>query len=353
MRKALKILGYLLGAILVFLAVLIIYASFTDYKPALVEELPVEGHSNDLTIQDKHLSLISWNIGYAGLGKSMDFFYDGGEMVRPSHDTYRQHLNAILDVLSQHDTIDFILLQEVDQNARRSFHTNQQLMLNSVLERYSSVFATNYDVEFVPLPFTSPMGKVDAGLMTLGQYQPVESKRHAFPANYSWPKNLFMLDRCFILTKYILSNGKYLVLINTHNSAFDAGGKLRKQQLEKLKKFMLKEFKAGNYVIAGGDWNLNPPSFNPGDVNAGYQAEALGTPVDKDIFPENWQWVFDPELPTNRDVSKPFDKQSTKTTIIDYYVVSPNIKVDKIKTIDLQFRSSDHQPVLMEVMLME
>lgn len=351
MRALLKVFGYIFGAILVFLIVLIAYATFTNYKPPLSKQLNIEGENNDYTIGKQRISLLTWNIGYGGLGKMMDFFYEGGEMVRPDHKSYRSHLNGILDFLSTHNTINFILLQEVDRNARRSYHTNQQLMLNSVLENYSSVFAKNYDVEFVPLPFTSPMGKVEAGLMTLTQYRPIEAERHSFKANYSWPKNLFMLDRCFILTKFNVSNGKQLIVINTHNSAFDSGGKLRKQQLEKLKKFMRKEFKKGNYVIAGGDWNLNPPSFKPGEVNAGYQAEALGTPVDKDIFPVNWQWVYDPVLPTNRDVSAPFEKQTTKTTIIDYFVISPNVKVDTVKVIDLQFRSSDHQPVLMEVVL--
>ena len=66
-----------------------------------------------------------------------------------------------------------------------------------------------------------------------------------------------MLDRCFLLSRLALPDGKELVLINTHNEAFDDGSQ-RNQQMAVLKELMLKEYEKGNYVITGGDWNLNP-----------------------------------------------------------------------------------------------
>jgi exonuclease III len=56
-------------------------------------------------------------------------------------------------------------------------------------------------------------------------------------------------------------------------------------------------------------------------------------------------------VPTNRRVSKPYDRSSSLTTIIDFYLLSPNIEVNHIKTVDLDFRYSDHQPVHLQVEL--
>ncbi len=39
-----------------------------------------------------------WNIGYCGLDASMDFFYDGGEQVRPSEEKVKENLERQLKV---------------------------------------------------------------------------------------------------------------------------------------------------------------------------------------------------------------------------------------------------------------
>jgi endonuclease/exonuclease/phosphatase family metal-dependent hydrolase len=47
----------------------------------------------------------------------------------------------------------------------------------------------------------------------------------------------------------------------------------------------------------------------------------------------------------------PYQKGKTKTTIIDFYVVSPNVEVKAVHTIATGFKFSDHQPVIMKVTL--
>ncbi|NJM15622.1 MAG: hypothetical protein HC896_09855 [Bacteroidales bacterium] len=71
-----------------------------------------------------------------------------------------------------------------------------------------------------------------------------------------------MLDRCFLLQRFGLSNGKQLVVINTHNSAYD-DGTLRNLQMNYLKTILKNEQASGNYIIVGGDWNQCPPGFIP------------------------------------------------------------------------------------------
>jgi len=68
-------------------------------------------------------------------------------------------------------------------------------------------------------------------------------------------------------------------------------------------------------------------------------------------FLPGWRFAFDPLAPTNRDVDMPYQKGKTQTTIIDFYVISPNVEVESIHTVATAFNFSDHQPVVMKVTL--
>jgi len=143
---------------------------------------------------------------------------------------------------------------------------------------------------------------------------------------------------------------KELVVINTHNSAYDDGD-LKKQQMTFLKNVLLEEFGKGNYVVVGGDWNQCPPDFD----NMTFAPENGDTydqvNIDENYLPHGWQWVYDAKVPTNRKLATPYKNGETFTTIIDFFLVSPNIEVEEIKAVDLDFAFSDHQPILMRVRL--
>jgi endonuclease/exonuclease/phosphatase family metal-dependent hydrolase len=74
----------------------------------------------------------------------------------------------------------------------------------------------------------------------------------------------------------------------------------------------------------------------------------IDLPFGNDIL-NGWQFIYDPEMPTNRDVDMPYRKGKTKTTIIDFFVVSPNVTVESVKTIDTGFENADHQPVIIKI----
>ena len=80
-KKLLKILLIILGVILLCAAALILWLSVTEFKPGDVSDVKVEANSEVSGLSpflDEEFSVISWNIGYAGLGKDSDFFMDGG-----------------------------------------------------------------------------------------------------------------------------------------------------------------------------------------------------------------------------------------------------------------------------------
>jgi endonuclease/exonuclease/phosphatase family metal-dependent hydrolase len=294
-----------------------------------------------------------WNIGYAGLGAEMDFFYDEGKQVRPSKELSRKYLDGIKSFIKSQQKIDFWLFQEVDVKARRSHYKNEVEEILSSVPGYHDIFTINYKVPFVPVPVYEPMGYVKGGMLTLSSLLPNMAERHAYPLIASWPDKLFLLDRCFILTRFKLDNGKDLFILNTHNSAYVYDSVLRLKELQIIKDKMLEEYSKGNYVIAGGDWNANPPYFSPVDGFNGQKFEPSKVLMKPDLLPSEWTWAFDPSAPTNRKNYKPFVKGENETTYLDYYIVSPNIEIIKTKTIDLNFENSDHNPVYLQVRLIK
>jgi len=340
----------LLAAVLT-VALLLVFISVSDFRPKSIEPVKVKGDSFVIPLPaDSSLTFYTWNIGYCGLGEQMDFFYEGGRRVRPSREEYQRYRDGVIyQMTTLFNKPDFILLQEVDSLAKRSYRDNQIQRIEAGFPSYSAAFAVNYNVKFVPAPVFRPMGKVIAGQLTLSRFRPVSAERHAYPSCYSWPKNLFMLDRCFILSRYNVSNGRQLVLINLHNSAFNDAADMRIQELGMLKKLMKAEFDKGNYVIAGGDWNQNPLPYDSSAVSKGYDARCIHPGIPEHALPENWQWAYDSFLPTNRDVRTPYRTGVTPVTLIDFFVLSPNIELKGVKTIETGFRFSDHQPVGMAV----
>lgn len=329
----------------------ILFAFLTDFQPPEKESIELRGMPSK-SQPDSILSFLNWNIGYAGLGQKADFFYDGGTTVISPESDVNTYFKGIKKTVEAADSIDFVLLQEVDTLARRSYSINQFTEIGNALKGYGYAFATNYDVKFVPKPFTEPLGKVVAGLMSLTRYFPKEITRYQYPGRFEFPTYLFFLDRCFLLNRYSLNNGKELLVINTHNSAYDNTGEMKKGELEMLKKFITEEYNKGNYVIVGGDWNQCPPNFDPMKFNQG-KSEAPYTPQvqDPSFLPSDWHWAADTAVPSNRNLITAYNSQKTFTTVIDYYLLSPNVEPLIVKTLDMHFAYSDHQPVYLKVKL--
>ncbi|MBN2747141.1 MAG: endonuclease/exonuclease/phosphatase family protein [Bacteroidales bacterium] len=345
-----KYFAYFLGFILLIISIFLIYSTAMDFRPKPMELIVENPEAKAVVIDSSGLELhfINWNLGYAGLNAEMDFFYSGGTKVYPDEATVRTNLDGIKAFLNNYGNADFVLLQEVDIASRRSWFTNQPAEIAEKFPEYYSAFGVNYQVPFVPMPVHKPMGKVLSGVFTLSRFQPFEVMRHSFEGNFSWPTGVFMLDRAFLVNRYHLSVGKELVVVNTHNSAYD-DGTLRKKQMEQLSTFLANEFQKGNFIIVGGDWNQCPPNFQPN-----FAVDSMDNISRMDIstaFMAGWKWAFDNSEPTNRRNHISYQPQITPTTVIDFFLLSPNIELISVKNIRLNFQYSDHQPVSLQVKL--
>lgn len=358
-----RILKWVMASILLFIVyfvITLIHGTVTDFQPEEKIALQVGGGGNGEPVPaGDTLSIFNWNIGYAGLGAESDFFYDdnrfffsGDKMVRPTEGLSRKNFQGILSTIKANQA-QFYTLQEVDFDARRSYGTNQYQGIQQALPQTSGVYAVNFKSPRVPIPVCEPwdvIGRVDAGLATYSVFKPLDAVRYQYPGTFPWPERIFNLDRCMAVHRFQVGNGKQLLIINSHNSAYDKGGTMKKLEMDYMKRFLMDEYSKGNYIVVGADWNQCPP---------GFQFDAL-SPVKDDGYTQlnippdylvGWGWAFDKSIPTNRKLTEAYTKGKTFTTLIDFYLLSPNVELVEVKAVDLDFAYSDHQPVKMKFVL--
>ena len=295
-KKLLKVLGIVLLVIVVAAGGFVVFLTATEYKPAAVEYIDAPTLGEPETPGDS-VRIVTWNVGYCGLGAEEDFV---------------EHFSE-------------------GRNAR------------------SSAYALNYSCPFVPFPWP-PMGKVTSGILTTSDFA-VEggtAERIALPCPFSWPLRTANLKRCLLITRYALPGTEAeLVAVNLHLEAYD-NGEGKAAQTAMLFDILEEEYAKGNYVVAGGDFNQTFPGtldrwpIGEGDVWAPCVLEA-------ESLPEGWSYVFDDSSPTCRLLDAPYDAETTQHYVLDGFIVSPNIEVLSVETQSLGFRYSDHNPVVMEI----
>ena len=349
-RKVWKIIGGVLLAIILLLAAAVAYLTIREYRPDPIEDI-APGKGNARLNAGDAFTILTYNTGYAGLSKDEDFFMDGGSKVEPeSKKLVEDNLKGITSILKKQEA-DIYFLQEVDRDSKRSYHIDEQAYYEEELG-LKGMFACNFKCDFVPYPLP-PIGKVTIGLVTMTDLNVKEASRISLPESFSWPVKTCNLKRCMLEARVPLEGtDKELVLINFHLEAYDSGeGKIAQSKMlaEKLES----EYQQGNYVIAGGDFNQtfegmekypihNKDKWVPGIVGA-------------DDIPEGFSFAVSDNVPTCRLLDGPYsgNYDESQVYVLDGFIVSNNIKVNKVGNIDTDFEYTDHQPVRMEAICLK
>ena len=383
-KKILKItcivLGVILAAAIIFVGVLTI----TEYKPDDSESLEVTSGSTfgknttgsaklSPSVGDS-ISIVTWNLGYGSLGANADFFMDGGDSVYTS--TAKQVNDNMEAITSELNSLaaDIFLLQEVDERSSRSHKINEADILREKLPSYTSSYAYNYKTLMVPYPLP-PIGRVTSGIMTLSSFEVSDAERIQLPCPFSYPIRLCNLKRCLIVSRIPIAGSEHeLVIVNLHLEAYDMrtdphlkstswrrkmleaydSGEGKAAQTRMLADILQNEAAAGNYVIAGGDFNQ---TFSNVDLSAYPQQSAdLWAPgsIDVSEFGDSFTCSTDSSAPTCRSLDKPYegsDHESFQYYVIDGFIVSSNLQINSTETIDLDFKNSDHNPIRLDVAL--
>ena len=352
MKKILKALLILVLIVIAAVVLLFGWLTVTEYKPAPVEDAEVlrTGDNASLAVGDS-VTVLSWNVGYGGLGKDSDFFMDGGKDSKSAdRETVGRYLEGIHRTIVDQDP-DLVLLQEVDTDSSRTYGIDERGLLAQGMS--SQTFAFNYSCPFVPIPMP-PIGKVHSGLLTMTNGAEIErAERISLPCPFTWPTRVANLKRCLLVSYLpVAGSDKQLVLVNLHLEAYDDGeGKVA--QTNQLREFITAEYEKGNYVIAGGDFNQIFPGSLARYPNTHPENWEPGV-LDANLLPDGWALAYDLRTPTCRLLNQPYDPSDTVGTqyyVIDGLIVSPNMTVKSVETIDAQFENSDHNPVRLELVL--
>jgi endonuclease/exonuclease/phosphatase family metal-dependent hydrolase len=290
-----------------------------DYK-VLISDEDVDHQKNDSLF-----SIITYNIGY------LSGMTNNRSIAKPRA-LFDKNLKKVILETKKVDP-DIIAFQEIDYNASRSYHINQQEEIAKLGYAYRAQ-AVNWDEQYVPFPYwptSMHFGKVVSGQSVISKYPLKEHKRIVLErvADASFYRDAFYLERLAQVVKVVL-NEKEVVLINVHLEAFDKSTRAR-QFKEVIAIF--NQYKNEYPVILLGDFNSKAR-----DSNAVIQQLFTMPTIGNAAFNKaNLINTFDSENPVER---------------IDYIFYTKN-SIEYIfgKVLTEFEQASDHLPVLMQFKL--
>ncbi len=358
MKKYLKIpaviLGILLAVVIIYVAyVFLTYHRIEDYQSLMVNASTEDAEISKVRVGDVY-GAVSYNAGFGAYLPEFSFFMDGGiESRAKNEESVYYSINGAVDYIKTYAP-DFLFLQEIDLNSTRSYHINQYELLRNSFGNMQSTFAVNYDSAYLMVPLLEPHGKSNSGIATFSAYEMTEGVRRSLPISESVMK-LVDLDRCISVNRLPVENGKELILVNVHMSAYGSDDAVREGQIGLLVQVMEEEYSKGNYVIVGGDYNHNLKLLE--DVDGEFESWAY--PFPREALPEYFSFCIDGFSEedrevmwnTSRNADMAYVPDVTYTITLDGFIVSDNVECVKYEHLNTGYAYSDHEPVYMEFKL--
>lgn len=295
--------------------------------------------------------IMTYNIGFGAYMQDYSFFMDGGESSRAKdEESVLAAISGIGDIVNSANP-DFVLMQEVDTDGTRSYHVNEAELLNEFVNGYYYTFAQNYDSAYLFYPIQEPHGANKSGLLTYSRGEITDAMRRSLPVSETYTK-ILDLDRCYSINRIPVENGKSLCLYNVHLSAYGVDSSIREAQLAMLYADMENDYKKGNYVVCGGDFNRNMKQNEKDALQADW-----ASPFDRSTLPNGFRLAIDSASEediahnTVRDSSEPYTEGETQTVTLDSFIVSANVGINYYANMNWSYEFSDHDPVLMQFQL--
>lgn len=345
-----SILGILLLICLTWMWM--IWMWMASYEAADVSAMPVScPKSTPLLKSGQEIKVLSWNVQYMA-GKNYYFFYELGPDKRPSSEDIARTLKEVARVIRDEDP-DIVLLQEVDDGAKRTDYADQLALLLELLPGKYPCHASAFYWKAFFVPHPAIMGQVGMKLSTLSKYKMANALRHQLTLIPTDPfPQQFMLKRAVLSIWLPVKNAKDFMVLNTHLEAFAQGTDTMARQVEQVKLLLEKLDQQGQSWMIGGDFNLLPPgkaySLLGENLRKSYRKETeiaslieryQAVPSIEEVNgPEYQKWFT--HFPNNPRITKP-----NKT--IDYIFLANDIPVGEhyVRQEDT-LHISDHLPVV-------
>ena len=299
-------------------------------------------------------TLVSYNIGFGAYESDYDFFMDGGKQSRaPSKERLDTNLKNIAAFLKNRNA-DFYFIQEVDFESTRTYHVDERNYLNEALAGRSHIFAQNYDSPYLFYPIFCPHGASKSGIMTYSPATISSAERIELPVE-SGVSKLLDLDRCYSKSCVATANGKELVLYNFHLSAYTTDGKIATEQLKLILNDMEDEYKKGNYVVGGGDFNKDLLGDSSKYFWKSDKEYTWAQPIPEGTFDDYHVSLTAPlyaegtqtPKPTCRNADAPYREGHQFVVTLDGFLTSDNVTVVSDAVLNSEFAYSDHNAVTM------
>ena len=356
MQKKTKKWIAILTAVLLLLGGYVFYVFQSYYR--LQDNIPLEIMRNGenssfeesyVVEPGKAYMIMTYNIGFGAYRPEFSFFMDGGKSSwAKDKETVMAGVAGMGQIINDVNP-DFALLQEVDLDGTRSYHVDELSLLNQFMKGYYYTYAQDYDSPFLFLPPWQPHGANKSCIVTYTREEITDSVRRSLPISEGVDK-LVDLDRCYSITRVPVSNDKRLCIYNVHLSAYGGSEETRTAQLTMLYQDMEADYKKGNYVICGGDFNHNMK----GDSGDNTPLWAANFPVQ--TLPEGFRLALDSALPEKiahdscRDAKTPYE-EGCYTVTLDGFLISENVMMNYYQNMDWGYAFSDHDPVIMQFIL--
>ncbi|OON99708.1 MAG: hypothetical protein ATN35_11280 [Epulopiscium sp. Nele67-Bin004] len=341
MEKFLNKMTIAIGIVLVILSLILLgylgFLTIYEYKPNQFLYITTENNQNEVVPLETPLTITTLNLGFGAYEPEFSYFFEDGEM------TQAKNLDTIIDNLSMSlDAVlgtrpDIVLVQEVDSRATRSHYTSQISMIDRVLSSHSSSYTPIFVQKWLAYPFDDMHGITNSGTLTLTSHYISESLRVALPSSeVSWPMNIVSsVDPALTIHRMPTEGDRELVVIHLHLLDYSGGvdRTLFIQMLEVLEEIIMEEYSMkGNYVIVGGDFGYILENIVTDEEVSNHTANKL-----LDLY--EFKWLI--------DTSKPTTVIDDKFYITSGFLVSRNVDVYSIKTIDTGLEFSKGNPVSM------
>lgn len=345
-KMILKIILVLLAAVVFCFIVFLSVGLITDFRPEDRQEAELLYSGGSRSPLPDSLKIMSWNIGYGGLGDNMDFFYDGGKKVRDSKERTMENLLSAIETIRSENP-DIVLLQEVDRNSKRTYGIDETALLAEAFPEYSLYFAYNYKSFYVPIPLKEPVGRVGSGLLVMTRNEPDEAIRYQYPSGFPFPVSMFNLKRCLLTLRFTLADGTQLVVGNTHNTAYDTGG-MRSEETAFLAGLLSEYAGKGYKTVIGGDWNQYPAAYVPSPAETTDGHFSTIRLEEEKLSPYGRIGYAGNDCKTLRHLDRVLDENSV-LTVTDYFFLSDSLDSSEVRMLPLDFRNSDHNPVVIGI----
>lgn len=318
-----------------------------EFKPADIEKVQSHNNHPESVPVNTPVSLISWNIQFAGSRKH-HFFYDGGQAVEVPREDVETTLQQIQDLLKKHSP-DIALLQEIDRYSSRTQDIDQVEVLRHYRNDINWAVTPYHKAPYVPHPVHSHLKRVNLNLGILSRFSLNDATRHqlALLNEPRW-RQYFNLKRAILDSSIPIENhskenhSKDLRVAVTHLSAFSNGDGTLNKQVAQLKNWMRNQSPDQPWILAG-DFNLLPPKDDPKRLgeDAALYADAINPILE--LIPE-FKVAFPNSLAPESNTYIPFAANQPDRKI-DYIFYGGPIELHEAIVLTEAMEISDHLPL--------